>query len=49
MGRPRKIIPKVFHCLRCDKTTETDREFLRNRCSQLYLCEYMQEMHRGAF
>lgn len=37
MGRPRKIIPKVFHCLRCDKTTETDREFLRNRCSQLYL------------
>lgn len=37
MGRPRKIIPKIFHCLRCDKTTESDREFFKNKSSQLYL------------
>lgn len=36
MGRPRKIIPKTLHCLRCGKETTNDREFYKNRASQLY-------------
>lgn len=36
MGRPKKIVPRTFRCLRCDRTVDSDRNFFKNKHSQLY-------------
>lgn len=36
MGRPKKVIPKIYRCLRCDASYESSRNFFINKNSELY-------------